>query len=905
MDKEGLGRLLAAVLACALVLPTSVLVAARPAAAADTSGPRILVHFIAGATSAERDRAIRSIGAALDVELPALGVTRIAMPGGDEVDANAAAATIARDPAVVSAEADQPVRLAFVPNDPYYLSDPVSGVGQWGLRRAQVDRAWDLIRGSPSIVVAVIDTGVDATHPDLAGAVLPGATFSTPNANCFPAPSQDDNSHGTHVAGIIGAGGNDAIGIAGVAFGVRILPVKVLDCTGTGSLSDIARGIVWATDNGAKIINISLGSPGDGQTLHDAVRYATSRNVLVVAAAGNCGQSSPVCSGINQPDYPAAYPEVVAVGATTTEDVIASFSTQGSEIAVAAPGVRILSTTPRYTTYQSARGAPTNYAAFSGTSQASPFAVGVAALVWSAEPTLTAQQVAGRLRATADDLGLPGIDPAYGSGRVNAFRAISASRPAASATFDTSAVPRSVATGATFAASVRVTNTSTTTLSASGTSAVRLGYHWLDTSGATIVADGIRTPLPSDIAPGAATAVSATVTAPSTAGAFTLRFDLVRDSGPYFAPDGSPTSDVTITVGSGYGATYAPASIAPTLATGTVAMLSVTLTNTGALTWQARGVNQVRLAYHWIASDGTVALWDGARASEFTSDVNPGQTATVTLAVTPPAKLGSYLLRLDLVQEGLTWFSLQGVATRDVPFSVTSGYGATYTPGTVPTLLPGGRAILPLVIRNDGVATWTAGGATPVRVSSHIVDALGRIVIWEGARTSLAADVAPGGTVTTTLVADMPLVPGSYRLRIDLVREGVSWFSGLGVPAIDVPITVVPDYRATFTSGPLSVSRASPNVLVTIANTSSALWSSQSAAPIRVSAHWYDAAGAVLVWDGPRTTLPRDIAPGESVTVTVALGVPPAGAAAVVIDLVADGLTWFGAGNSRAVTLIP
>jgi hypothetical protein len=180
------------------------------------------------------------------------------------------------------------------------------------------------------------------------------------------------------------------------------------------------------------------------------------------------------------------------------------------------------------------------------------------------------------------------------------------------------------------------------------------------------------------------------------------------------------------------------------------------------------------------------------------------------------------------------------------------------------------------------------------------------MVTWDGARTPLVADVAPGTTISTVVTADAPPLAGSYRVRVDLVQEGVSWFSGLGVAPVDAPASVVADYRATLTTGPLTVSRAIRQTAVTITNTSLAYWSAEGApAPVRVAPHWYDAAGNVLVWDGPRTSLSRDLAPGESITLVVALGELPAGAASVTIDLVADGLRWFGAGAARPVTVTP
>lgn len=885
------------------------------AASTPTQTIHLLVRFEAGTTDAERASATSDLGGTIEGEIRALGVTRIAVTVERGADPAALLRAAAARPKVASVEEDARVHTSWTPNDPYWNTDPYVGLGQWGDRKILLDRALDVV-GALSlapVTVAVIDTGVDAGHPDLAGVVLPGTTIlSSQNAACnADAVGTDDNSHGTHVAGIIAADANNGIGIAGVASNARILPIKALDCTGSGLTSDVSQAITFAVDRGARLVNVSLGSSSGSDTLLAAVNYAVAHNVLIVAAAGNCGNASRLPAAClqtqNRIEYPAAYPGVLAVGATATDDSIAPFSTQGSQVGVSAPGVNIISTTPRYSTYQSARGATTSYAVFSGTSQATPFVTGTAALVLGIDPTLTGTQLTDRLKQTADDLGPPGPDPAFGAGRINALRAATATVPSFGARYDTSLVPRSATSGATFTAKVAVTNTSPVAWPASGATPVHLSYHWLDANANVVVWDGVRTPLPSDLQPGAAVTLNMSVLAPPTRGAYILRVDLVREGLAWFSQKGVAPGDVPVAVGSGLGASYATAAATAAFFTAAPAALGVTVTNTGTSTWPAAGTSPVRLAYHWLRPDGSVAVWDGARAPAFASDVAPGATVTVQLPVAAPPDLGPYTLRLDLVQEGVTWFSDQGVAPRDIGYVVTTGYSASYAPpAAAATLLPGERTSITVGLKNDGVVAWAAAGANPVHLAAHLADAAGNVVLWDGVRTAFAADVAPGTSVLYAVAVDAPLAAGAYRARVDLVREGIAWFSTIGIAPADVPFSVASDYRAQIvTPSAIMVSRSAPALQVTIANVTPVLWTAGGPAPVDVAAHWYDAAGNVLAWDGPRTPLGRDVGPGQSVTLNVALGTPPAGAFAVTVDLVSEGVRWFGAGQRSTVTLLP
>jgi thermitase len=304
------------------------------------------------------------------------------------------AAQLAGLPGVVYAEPNYERQLLRTPND--------SIIGQqWALSNIQAYEAWDITTGA-QIVVAVLDTGVDGGHPDLRGKVINGFNAIANNGD-----AGDDNGHGTAVAGLIAANTDNGSGIAGLCWGCVIMPIKVLTGRGSGSDAGVAAGIRWATDNGARILNLSLGGSSESQTLREAVEYAISRNVLVVAASGNERSEG------NLPSYPAAYDGVLAVGATGNSDVVTGFSNTGDYVDMSAPGVGLWTTLPGG-----------EYGPPNGTSFSSPYVAGAAALVYTLRPDLPQGDVQCVLKAGTDDKGAPGKDPEYGWGRLNAFKAL-------------------------------------------------------------------------------------------------------------------------------------------------------------------------------------------------------------------------------------------------------------------------------------------------------------------------------------------------------------------------------------------------------------------------------------------------------------------------------------------------
>lgn len=333
---------------------------------------RLLVSFVEGTPRSEREKAVRAMGLAVADDLDAVSVTAVESPA----DGDARAAILAlKNPKILTVEEDVYRRWLLDPPASLQQSplpaveDALRGLGRlrgsalppggrvpWGVARVDAPKAWPTGRGE-GVKVAVIDTGVDCGHPDLRCDFSSGANFVEPGLR-----PMDDNEHGTHVAGTI-AGRGAAGGVLGVAPRATLLPVKVLDAEGAGRLSDIIKGILWAADAGADVINMSLGGDIDSPAMERAVEAALAAGVVVVCAAGNSGPDPDTVG------YPAGYPGVIAVAASDNRDRVALFSSRGPAVALIAPGVNITSTAP-------GGGVRT----LSGTSMASPHVAGLAAL---------------------------------------------------------------------------------------------------------------------------------------------------------------------------------------------------------------------------------------------------------------------------------------------------------------------------------------------------------------------------------------------------------------------------------------------------------------------------------------------------------------------------------------------
>jgi thermitase len=351
---------------------------------------RLLVQFQPGTSLNDMAQVHKREGAKVETTLSQIGVQVVTIPQGQKGSKMASYRT---QKEVRYVEVDSVAQAVDVPNDPSFNV-------QWDMTKVQASQAWGITKGSQNVIIAILDTGIDVNHPDLAGKVVSSINFtdsSTAYAN--------GQSHATHVAGIAAAATNNGVGIAGLGRNSSLMNVKVLGDNGYGYYSWIAQGIIWAADHGADVINLSLGGSSASPTLQNAVNYAWNKGVVVVAAAGNNGSTVPF--------YPAAYTNCISVAATDYNDALASWSNHGSWVDVAAPGVSIYSCIPG-----------SQYGYMSGTSMASPHVAGLCGLVFSVASDTNGNgrindEVKSAVEASCNKVGIDVV-----SGRINAYRAV-------------------------------------------------------------------------------------------------------------------------------------------------------------------------------------------------------------------------------------------------------------------------------------------------------------------------------------------------------------------------------------------------------------------------------------------------------------------------------------------------
>lgn len=369
---------------------------ALPETGMNFASDEILVKFSPGAGPSEVAEIHRQCGGQIKETIPSIGVQVVTIPAGKATEK---ARSYSAHAEVLYAEPDYLAEAIGSPDDAFFDN-------QWGMMKVEAGAAWDVTQGSSSVKIAVLDTGVDIDHPDLAGKLVSVVDFTASTAG-----GDDVYGHGTHVAGIAAAITNNGTGVAGLGYSSSVMCVKVVRDDGIGSYSSIAQGIIWAADNGAQVINMSLGGGSGSSTLQDAVNYAWGKGVVIVAAAGNYGSSTAF--------YPAYYPNVIAVAATDVNDNLTSWSNYGDWVDVAAPGVDIFSTL---------KGGA--YGNMRGTSMASPHVAGLAALLYTVVADSNGDgrlndEVRAQIEAAADPIASSGA----GNGRINAYKAVISSAP--------------------------------------------------------------------------------------------------------------------------------------------------------------------------------------------------------------------------------------------------------------------------------------------------------------------------------------------------------------------------------------------------------------------------------------------------------------------------------------------
>ena len=765
------------------------------------------------------------------------------------------AAELAAQPGVEQALPNYVVRAALTPND------PAVGV-QWALNKVDAPTAWNRTTGSASTVIASIDTGVNYNHQDFAGRSWVNAGeiagngldddnngykddvrgMDFVNATCTWGGSgldddvctddadgpMDDHGHGSLTSGVFGASTNNSIGMAGLDWNAKVMAIKVLDDTGSGSLYDVAAGVRYAANNGAKVINMSLGAFGlDTYGLADAeLDAAFNQGSVLVAASGNDGSADDI-------DYPAVHAKVIAVGATNSSDVRASFSNSAPQVSLVAPGVSVYSVDA-----VDAGGNPINngYAYYSGTSLSTPHVAGVAGLLVGLQPNLSPTRVREILESSADKpsgMGGANFTNQYGYGRVNASNALANIQPYSAEFVGASSYP-TVTSGTQATVYIDYRNNGGQAWSRTGANPVRLGTSqpldrssavssssWINphraASFAGRVESGGSVTDTDTIAPGDVARFQFAVTGPPTGTTRVYReyfrpvvegITWLEDVGAYW--------DVTVQPGT-YAYSYAGATFPPTsMAPGQRAAVTLDLTNTGTATWRRDTLTSLKLGTSHPRDRGSGLAnetWDSPNRIRLDGIVSggnltdqdsvaPGETGRFSFELTAPQTGGVFREYFEPVAEGYAWLGDAGLYFEtSVPDPNAPAYDYQYLgSSTWPTLNQGGQATLKLQLRNTGRTDWRSDGPTPTRLAtSRSFDrASGFYTADDGwisynriklARnlTDAAKNVGGETTVAQNETAEFEFVvsanvpPGSYNEYFNPVIEGVTHLKDIGI----------------------------------------------------------------------------------------------------------------------------
>jgi hypothetical protein len=459
-------------------------------------------------------------------------------------------------------------------------------------------------------------------------------------------------------------------------------------------------------------------------------------------------------------------------------------------------------------------------------------------------------------------------------------------------------LPKGAFPGALLNVPVVVTNRGQTAIPA-GTA---VSYRLLK-NGAITQAQGGAGSIAAALGPGQSATVSVPLAVPAL-GSYIVRWDLQTGGTWWNVLKNTPVRDMWFN-SADWSADWVKDNVPIAWVAGETRQITVTVMNDGGRVWPAAGVNPVRLAYKWV-SNATGNTFPGANRLSLPSDVQPGQTVTLTIPVIAPIYPTNYTMYLDLIKENEFQFADKGIAPDDTPTGVSIDYKVGYTVQGQPVWSAGQTTTVPITISNRGLGVFPTTSSYPVNLAYHWATVAGASVVWDGMRTKLGADLAPGQSVTLQAQVTAPPQGGQYLLRFDLVQEGVTWFSGNGVATGNLVANVIgplvksygADYAPTVQT--LAVSGSTATVPITVKNTGNFTWSAAGANPVDLSYHWMDSAGRTVVWDGVRTRLTSDLAPGTSATLQAAITFPTGtGTYTLKWDLVEEGVSWFSGKDVR------
>ncbi|MFA7308960.1 MAG: S8 family serine peptidase [Patescibacteria group bacterium] len=686
-----------------------------------------------------------------------LGVFRLGIPKENQ---ESVLIELKKDSSIVAIEADQKVSLSFTPNDPFLSK-------QTYLASSNIINAWDTSLGSPTVVVAVIDTGVDYFHEDLQGRLWSNASgqfgYDFVNKDTDP---MDDHGHGTNIAGIIGANISNGIGIAGIG-NVKIMALKSMNTNGDGFASDIAEAVYFAADNGARIVNLSLGLPESTTVLDKAVQYAYTKGTIVIAATGN--------KGVKKIDSPANHPLAVGVGALNSAESVAEFTNYGPELDLMAMGENVFaptwSPTNLMTLYQQNN---------RGTSFAAPQVSGTAALILSRDPSLSADQLRKRLIISAKKI--PGMQAnefseRYGYGKIDAGKAV---------TFDTVA-PTVTASAFTLGNGVfQITgnakddSTTSSFLPDVTTSNINQIRYQVDGGEWQIVKNtAIASSIPVNILTANLSTANHVINIEAT--------DTSGNTGRKTLETKDATVGAISNVANDYKATLVSQSPYPSISPAQKVNMVITYKNTGASLWTRDKVHLgTSKAYDRNSQFADSSWLSGNRIAMKEAVVAPGDLAHFEFTMTGPTAFGQFKEYFALVSEGVAWFSDIGLYW--VVNSEKPSYHAQFVTQSPFTIVNrGDTRTMWVEYKNTGSQAWNdsnvaLGTANPLdRTSPFYTNANGSG--WKSAnRIKMEKNsVQPGESSKFSFTIKAPETPGVYTEYFRPVVDGVGWMEDYGL----------------------------------------------------------------------------------------------------------------------------